>query len=339
MKTVRTFFVKLLMILACCDLVSASLIFWPAHENTLACHIQASIFEFSWISSYLWMLCISATMYFTVVRSRQHMWKYELLYHVICWGIPTVGVIIMNCFRNIVNKSNDDSAWCWLYERDNGNDEDSSSSPSLFYSSHSISQQEQGSNTNYYNSDNKSNVKTADVVDWIVYEIPMIVSLGVMILLYVWTIWHLVNYTRMDERMHRSNASSSQRMAGNNLSTAHLLNAPINGNTNVNANANANINANANEVATRTEKQTVFDATDTLRTQHKLLIEQMTVFNNKYRQSNLYKRHRTLQNELILYVFLIIVCRMWGILEPFRNYLGIGLWLKHLHIVLSPLQG
>lgn len=99
MPSVRTYFVKLLFYLAICDLITA--LSQYIVNGKIACSIQAGFLQFWSCASLFWMAAITVTMYSTVVRMKKYMWKYELLYHILCWPWPILSTIIMYAISDI----------------------------------------------------------------------------------------------------------------------------------------------------------------------------------------------------------------------------------------------
>lgn len=96
---VRTFFVKLLFYLSICDWALALSMFFNYNnkEDTHGtfCMIQAGFQQFFSCATFFWMVAVAFTMYMTVCKHRQYMWKYELLYHILVWPFPIISTIII----------------------------------------------------------------------------------------------------------------------------------------------------------------------------------------------------------------------------------------------------
>eukprot|EP01084_Bolivina_argentea_P079810 144685_1 len=117
---VRTFFVKLLFYLSICDWFSSiSLFFIGSESNRTLCNIQAGFQQFFSVSSIFWMSAISFTMYMTVTKHKQYMWKYELLYHILIWPFPIISTIIIYAIRHNISEISWNDAWCWIDHNSN----------------------------------------------------------------------------------------------------------------------------------------------------------------------------------------------------------------------------
>ena len=92
---VRTFFVKLLFYLSFCDWFTALSVFIPGESNSIICHIQAGFQQFFSSSSFMWMVAVAFTMFMTITKGKQYMWKFELLYHILVWPFPIITTIVM----------------------------------------------------------------------------------------------------------------------------------------------------------------------------------------------------------------------------------------------------
>ena len=62
---------------------------------TELCKVEAVWVQFCYVSSFFWMSAIAITMFFTVVKQKQTMWKYQKLYHLLIWPIPTICAIFL----------------------------------------------------------------------------------------------------------------------------------------------------------------------------------------------------------------------------------------------------
>ena len=97
---VRTFFVKLLFYLSICDWFLAVSMFFNDNNNKndphgALCIIQAGFQQFFASATFNWMIAVAFTMYMTVCKHKQYMWKYELLYHILVWPFPIITTIII----------------------------------------------------------------------------------------------------------------------------------------------------------------------------------------------------------------------------------------------------
>ena len=88
---VRTFFVKLLFYLSICDWFAAlSIFFINTNDTDILCYIQAGFQQFFTTTAFFWMAAVSFTMYMTVCKHHQTMWKYEIAYHCLIYPIPII---------------------------------------------------------------------------------------------------------------------------------------------------------------------------------------------------------------------------------------------------------
>lgn len=99
-REVRTFFVKLLFYLSICDWFLALSMFFNDNNNShdpksVLCMLQAGFQQFFATASFFWMVAVAFTMYMTVCKHNQYMWKYELLIHILIWPFPIVTTIVI----------------------------------------------------------------------------------------------------------------------------------------------------------------------------------------------------------------------------------------------------
>jgi len=112
-KEIRLFSTKLIFFLSLSDFM-ASICWFPfGSKAEILCVIQAMGLQFFLCSSLLWTMCISISLLLAFYSDKFE--TFELgrnfkYYHLLCWGIPLISVIICFAFGRYA----DEGPWCFL---------------------------------------------------------------------------------------------------------------------------------------------------------------------------------------------------------------------------------
>jgi hypothetical protein len=112
-REIRLFSTRLIFFLSLSDFM-ASLCWFPfGYLSDVSCLAQAMGLQFFLCSSLLWTMCISLSLVFAFYSDRFE--SFELsqnmkYYHIICWGIPLLSVVICFSFGRYANVG----PWCFL---------------------------------------------------------------------------------------------------------------------------------------------------------------------------------------------------------------------------------
>lgn len=104
----RSFSVRLLFFLSCADVVSAAshYVVWPG-----ACPLQASMQQFGFLASFLWILCIAYDQHARAARGDAAPFRREAAYHALCWGVPLATTAYLAADGAL---GPTDLPWCWV---------------------------------------------------------------------------------------------------------------------------------------------------------------------------------------------------------------------------------
>lgn len=112
-KEIRLFSTKLIFFLSLSDFM-ASLCWFPfGNVNDFLCLVQAMGLQFFLGSSLLWTMCISLSLMFAFYADKFETFELSQnmkFYHIICWGIPFVSVVLCFAFGRYA----DVGPWCFL---------------------------------------------------------------------------------------------------------------------------------------------------------------------------------------------------------------------------------
>jgi len=87
-----------------------------ATTTKLFCDSTAGILQFSLFSSLMWTGCIGHTLDQVIRKKNFSVEKYEILYHILCWG-PSLGTVI---YLWLTNRFGDAGLWCWINPEKSG---------------------------------------------------------------------------------------------------------------------------------------------------------------------------------------------------------------------------
>ena len=97
-KKLRTYPIRLILFLCLC-IVFGFTFFLVAFDKTVVdspfCIGAAVITHFFFIANFYWTLCIAFNFYQMIVRRNREAHRLEIWYHVLCWGLPSILVIIV----------------------------------------------------------------------------------------------------------------------------------------------------------------------------------------------------------------------------------------------------
>ena len=106
----------MILILSLCDLLSAANYLWESistnEGDSLLCDVQALVSIFFPCASFLWTVCISATMWW-VAQGRAPGPRFVLACHGLCWGVPAVLVTVVASF-GAEGYDVFSGGWCWI---------------------------------------------------------------------------------------------------------------------------------------------------------------------------------------------------------------------------------
>ena len=109
-KKLRSFSVKLLFLLSIADFFSAVSHFIQNTDDDLTCRVQASMQQFFFLASFLWIFCIAVDQYLRIVKQEKATFRNEILYSLLSWGLPlviTLGLEWTKAFGPT-------DLWCWI---------------------------------------------------------------------------------------------------------------------------------------------------------------------------------------------------------------------------------
>ena len=82
----------------------------PYWTSDPGCYAQASILNFSCLSSVLWTSVYAFTLYRSLALEKRDGWKYEMYYLLYAFGIPLVLEVIPIAFEGFTEAE----GWCWI---------------------------------------------------------------------------------------------------------------------------------------------------------------------------------------------------------------------------------
>lgn len=85
-----------------------------AHVGAL-CRVQASVMQFAYTSSFVWMLCLAFNAYLQVFYLEAHPKKFEWLYMVVAWGLPAIDMLSLTPV--LLDELGPTDLWCWIGDR------------------------------------------------------------------------------------------------------------------------------------------------------------------------------------------------------------------------------
>ena len=105
---VRTFVTRIIFFLAIAELISA------VGRYVQDCTTFAAISQFAGLSTFFWMATVGLVQYLTVVKHYRILYKYEIAFHVINWGVPLIDAIIIGAYDGY----GEAGIWCWVKNSD-----------------------------------------------------------------------------------------------------------------------------------------------------------------------------------------------------------------------------
>ncbi|XP_033103009.1 G-protein coupled receptor 157-like [Anneissia japonica] len=85
--------------------------------NSTECEVQSGITTFSETSSYLWTVAIATYIYASIVKSCRMVLDWLIrIFHLVCWGVPLVTVVVAVNFKVLgYDNSCTTAGWCWIH--------------------------------------------------------------------------------------------------------------------------------------------------------------------------------------------------------------------------------
>jgi len=75
------------------------------------CIACGMILHYFFISSFFWTFCVAFNFYQMIVRRNRDAESLEKIYHIVCWGVPLVVVILVVAFEKYANVG----GYCYIY--------------------------------------------------------------------------------------------------------------------------------------------------------------------------------------------------------------------------------
>lgn len=109
----RTYPIKLIIYL-CTSIFFAQLFFYLTFYlyQTIMCIASALLLHYFFLASFFWTFCVAFNFYQMIVRRNRDAETLEKIYHIVCWTIPLIVVIIVVATKNYVNRG----AYCYMEE-------------------------------------------------------------------------------------------------------------------------------------------------------------------------------------------------------------------------------
>lgn len=86
-------------------------------QGGVVCTIQSAFTSTSSICSFLWTVSIGTHLYLSMLKSTKKR-NFQPLYHVVCWGLPIIILIIALSFRALgADDFSRAVGWCWISDR------------------------------------------------------------------------------------------------------------------------------------------------------------------------------------------------------------------------------
>lgn len=111
LKKIRTFSQKLVLLMSISDIVSCVGSFFGSEKSGVLCYVQSMLLEFGQLSSVLWTMCMSITLFLVLFLKKKRRYRSaEKYFHVLCWGLPIVMIIIALSTSTIGTVG----GYCWI---------------------------------------------------------------------------------------------------------------------------------------------------------------------------------------------------------------------------------
>lgn len=112
-KEIRHFQLRLIFCLAIADVFTSIVFILNLHVDLsqyIACEILAAGLQYFELASALWAFCIAFVLDQVIRANNYNVENYEKLFHVGCWGVPLITIILSEVQHLFINTG----LWCWL---------------------------------------------------------------------------------------------------------------------------------------------------------------------------------------------------------------------------------